>query len=259
MKVHALVDAALKAYHLVVPPKIDREIQRALRLPQPDFPHSITLPANYGRGMTERVVELLIARLTYQPGKHVLDVGHANIMNAHARMLKTLPRPLTITGVDIASPSEEIRSLYTESVRASITGTNFPDESFDLIWCISTLEHFGMDNSLYTTQFIVDQEMDLKAVQEMIRILRRDGTLYISVPYGKYEDLGWLRNYDQARWQQLLAVARPVSRVSELYFKYSDEHGWKVARPDELVDTGYSDHDNAGASGLAVALIHKMR
>jgi ubiquinone/menaquinone biosynthesis C-methylase UbiE len=248
----------LRAYHLVVPPRMDREIHRAISIRQQDFPSSVVLPKEYGRRMNERVIELLIAKLTYRPGAKVLDVGHANIMTAHARMLKSLPRPIDITGLDIAPASESIRALYTNSVVGNITETEFNDESFDLIWCISALEHFGMDNSVYTDQFTLDMEMDMNALKEMTRIVRKGGTIYVSVPYGKFENHGWLKNYDRIRWQKLLDVARPSSRIDELYFKYSDEHGWSTSGPEELSNTGYLDHRNTGASGLAVALVHRL-
>ncbi|MBX2991764.1 MAG: methyltransferase domain-containing protein [Bacteroidetes bacterium] len=255
----SLIELVLSAYHALIPPKIDREIKRALSLSQQNFPQSVSLPRNYGRGMTERVVELLVAQLTYRAGKRVLDVGHANIMNAHARMLKSLPSPVDITGVDIVPAGDEVRLLYTNSVVANIAKTDFQDESFDLIWCISALEHFGMDNSIYTSDFTLDKEMDKAALKEMMRIIRVGGMIYISVPFGKFEDHGWLRNYDSLHWQELLAVARNSSHINELYFTYSDESGWRPANPDELYNTGYSDHQNAGASGLAVALIQKER
>lgn len=259
MKKNRLTSLLLDAYHRVRAPRVDRAIQRALALPQPEFPQSVNLPRPYGRGMNERVVELLIARLTYQPGMKVLDVGHANIMSAHARMLQALPAPKDITGIDIAPASKEIRSLYTLSVQGDITRTDFPPNTFDLIWCISALEHFGMDNSIYTDQFALDRDMDVMALREMMRILRVGGTIYISVPYGRFEDHGWLRNYDKELWQRLLATVQSEASIARLYFKYFDQLGWSPASPEDLVNTGYLDHKNSGASGLAVALIHKER
>lgn len=257
MPARAVPTFVLKAYHLVVAPRIDREIRRALPLSRRGFPGSVTLPVPYGKGMTERVVEILIARLTHAPGKKILDVGHANAMEGHLRMIRSLPRPLDITGIDITPAGERVRSLYTRSVVQDVTKTNFPDGAFDLIWCISAIEHFGMDNSLYTGQYALDGEMDMRAVEEMMRILRAGGTLYISVPFGRYEDHGWLRNYNMERWQRLLGLARPHARIDEFYFKYSDRNGWRCVNPGDLSEVGYHDHENSGASGLAVALFRK--
>ena len=254
-----LTHAILDVYHIVVPPRIDRDIKRAMTLTQDQFPNVITLPEDFGKKMSERVVEILIAKLTYHPGRKVLDIGHANVMESHLRMLKSLPKPIDVTGIDIAPANPTVQSIYTSSVIGNIMKTEFPNASFDLIWCISALEHFGMDNSVYTSEFVKDAEMDRKALVEILRILRVGGMAYISVPFGRYENHGWFQNYNMERWQLLLSVARSVSKIHELYFRFSDNKGWQVARPDELSSVGYSDHRNMGASGLAVALIQKTR
>ncbi|HXF99731.1 MAG TPA: hypothetical protein VNL69_03050, partial [Bacteroidota bacterium] len=72
------------------------------------------------------------------------------------------------------------------------------------------------------------------------------------------EDHGWLRNYDRELWQRLLATVQSEASIARLYFKYSDQLGWFPASAEDLVNTGYLDHKNSGASGLAVALIKKM-
>ena len=259
MQSNALIDLALKAYHLVIPPRVDREVKRAMSTPQLQFPSSVTLPKAYGVHMSERVVEILLARLTYKPGKRILDVGHANAINAHLRMLDSLTKPLDITGIDITPAADAVLSHYTHSVVGNIMKSDFPADTFDLIWCISALEHFGMDNSVYTDQFVLDTEMDIKALGEMVRILRPGGTVYVSVPFGKLEDHQWHRNYGKERWQKLLDVARPSARIDELYFKYSDGAGWSTVNAEELAHVGYFDQKNRGASGLAVALIHKLK
>lgn len=189
----------------------------------------------------------------------VLDVGHANIMNAHVRMLQSLPGLADITGIDIVPANENIHRLYTHSVVGNIAKTTFAANTFDLIWCISALEHFGMDNSIYTSDFTIDSEMDKAAIKEMMRIVRIGGTVYISVPFGRFENLGWLRNYDLNHWEGLLGVVASSAIVNKMYFRYTDERGWSTATPNELSNTGYSDHGNAGASGLAVALIQKEK
>lgn len=257
MTSNPLLDFILNAYHRVIPVRIDREINRALSISQEDFPRSVAIPTKYGRGMTERVVELFLARLMYRAGRNILDVGYANSTDAHLRMLKSLPEPVNITGIDLVPSSESVGRLYKHTVVGSITNTEYKNDTFDLIWCISALEHFGMNNSVYTSQFTLDTNMDAKALEEMMRILRIGGTLFISVPYGRFENHGWFRNYDKTHWQTLLEVARPTSRVDELYFRYSDADGWRTAFPEELAGTGYSDNQNSGASGLAVAFIHK--
>jgi ubiquinone/menaquinone biosynthesis C-methylase UbiE len=253
----SLHKTALDVYHLAIPPRIDREIRRATRIEQTSFPKALNLPGQYGRKMSERVVEILVARLTYNKGMQVLDVGHANVIDAHLRMLRDLPAPLHITGIDITEPRPDVRAQYSSSVVANITASGFPENSFDLIWCISALEHFGMDNSVYTDTFTLDTQMDKQALKEMMRIVKRGGTIVITLPFGKFENHEWLKNFDYAHLQELLSVAESAAVINNLFFKYSATDGWKSVAHEELAKTGYLDHDNGGASGLVVAHITK--
>ncbi len=221
-------------------------------------PEKVALPGRFGRGLSERVIELILARLAYAPGLEVLDVGHANAQLCHRRMITSLPGPRKLTGLDIAEPRYDA-SFYQESVLASATDTPFEDARFDLIWCISALEHFGMDNSDYAEEFEIATEAgtDSQALAEMMRILKPGGTLLVTVPYGRYENLGWVINYDAGRWQELLRTVREQAEIAELYFKHDTQRGWLACLPEALRDTGYWDQRNHGAAGLAACLIRK--
>lgn len=237
---------------------IYREMQRALTENQSRFPEAILLPDSYGKGLPERAVEILFARLTYGTGKRVLDVGYANIMKCHAMMLASLPQPRNLTGIDIAEPIHDASRLYNRGYRGDITHTPFDAASFDLVWCISSLEHFGMDNSHYTEDFVKATSMDAQAVHEMLRVTAPAGRVLISVPYGRFEDLGTQKNYDREHWQSLLAIGRASADVREWYFRHTFGSGWREVAAEELRYVGYFDQANAGAGGLAVALLTKQ-
>jgi len=237
---------------------ISREVQRGVAIRQTDFPASLSLPEKYGRGLPERVVELLLAQLLYQPGCQVLDVGHANAMTCHLEMIKALPSPRNITGIDIAQPGYDVSGYYQDSIQGDIANTGFESNQFHRIWCISALEHFGMDNSGYTDEFSMDSGLAPRALLEMLRILKQGGQILITVPFGKYEDHGWFINYDSEHWQSLLNIARPKSTIHELYFRHTFGSGWTVATADELRQVGYFDQSNHGASGFAVACVAKV-
>jgi SAM-dependent methyltransferase len=209
--------------------------------------------------MPERVVELLLARLSYQPGRTVLDIGHANSMDCHRNMVRSLPEPRRLTGLDIADPVYDASQLYERSVRASVDSTPFEEGTFDLIWCISSFEHFGMDNTGYRPGFAVDERMADAALTEMTRILGAGGTLLLTVPYGRYEDHGWFRNFDARLLGGVLERLRPLGPTRELYFGHDAEEGWRAASPDQLRDVGYHDQKNAGASAVAAVVFRKER
>jgi SAM-dependent methyltransferase len=236
---------------------ITREYSRALGSGWHNFPNAVSLPRPCGENLPERVVELLLARLSYWPGAVALDVGHANSMMCHREMVRSLPGPRNITGIDMAEPVFDASRLYAESVCGDICDTEFADETFDLVWCISSLEHIGMDNSGYGEP-LSDGATAERAMVEMMRIIRPGGSVLVTVPYGKFEDHGWFRNFDQDSFQDLLEVVRPQGAVHEMYFAHSHGGGWSRSDADELKRTGYLDQSNAGAAGLAAVVIEKQ-
>lgn len=235
--------------------RIVQEFRNGLLAPQQDFPDRCILPEKYGRGLPERVVELLLAKAVYVTNGKLLDVGHANAMPCHLHLIKSLPHPRNITGIDIAHPVYNVKEYYQESVCGDITETGFAAERFDSIWCISALEHFGMDNSGYNGATEIAENMDALALKEMLRILKKDGALLITVPYGKFENHGWFRNYDARHWEELLSIVRSHTTIKEFYFRHTHGGGWAVVSPEELRYVGYYDQANSGAGGLAAACI----
>ena len=236
---------------------ITREYHRALQSGWHNFPSSVSLPRPCGLELPERVIELLLARLTYAPGARVLDVGYANSMTCHRDLIRSLPFPRNITGIDMADPVFDADELYQEKVCGDICETEFADDRFDLVWCISSLEHIGMDNSGYEGATFPGAPTAERAVAEMLRVTRPGGSVLVTVPFGKYENHGWFRNFDEATLEELLDPVRSQATVHELYFGHSHGSGWSRAGAEELADTGYLDQRNAGAAGLAAVILEK--
>jgi SAM-dependent methyltransferase len=236
---------------------ITREYHRALQSGWHHFPAFVSLPNPCGLGLPERVVELLLARLSYAPGSRVLDVGYANSMICHRDLIRSLPAPRNLTGIDMADPVFDAGELYSETVRGDICDTEFPDGVFDLVWCISSLEHIGMDNSGYAGASFAGAPTAERALAEMMRITRPGGSLLVTVPFGAYENHGWFRNFDEETLEELLEPVRLQATIHELYFGHSHVAGWSRADAHELAGTGYLDQGNAGAAGLAALLIEK--
>jgi ubiquinone/menaquinone biosynthesis C-methylase UbiE len=144
----------------------------------------------------------------------------------------------------------------------------FHDESFDEIVCISTLEHIGMDNTmLYSSDanFEENRPADyLQAVQEFRRLLKPDGKLLVTVPYGRYENHGWLQQFDRGMVEAvLLSFDGTTSAVT--YYQYGTQ-GWQVSSPDECSNCTYFDiHHRTGyepdyvAAARAVACIEMIK
>lgn len=236
---------------------IFREAMSGYEMNRNDFPDKLHLPKPFAVGLPERAVELMMARLLYRPGESTLDIGHANATPSHRCLLAAMPPPRDLTGIDIAAPVYDTRPYYARSVRADITANPFKSGEFDLIWCISALEHFGMDNSGYTERFIRDAGLAGKALLEMIRLLRPRGRLLVTVPFGRYEDHGWHITYDQDRWNKLIDPVRGTTTIQEWFFRHTFGSGWQIVPSEELRYTGYLDQANSGAAGIVAAVFNK--
>ena len=184
------------------------------------------LPREFGLALDERVVEFpwVIAR---RPTGDVLDAGSA--LNHRVVLEPLLPsvRSLTITTF---TPDAERELPGPRYVAADLRELPFEDRSFDTVVSISTLEHVGMDNSEYGSSEPrsddPDREMG-RALDELRRVLRPGGRLLLTVPYGRREDHGWLRQFDRRGLRRLLERSR--MRLDELVVYRHTLAGWHVS------------------------------
>jgi SAM-dependent methyltransferase len=118
----------------------------------------------------------------------------------------------------------------------------YRDGYFDTVVSVSTLEHVGMDNTRYGVgdprADDPDREMR-KAIRELIRVTAPDGRILITLPYGRREDHGWLRQFDRRELEALLETFGGSS--STIVFGYG-ETGWQVSDLDRAADRRYRDY-----------------
>jgi SAM-dependent methyltransferase len=211
------------------------------------------LPDGYGIGLDERVVEFpwVLHRLT--PGARVLDAGstlnHAHILD------RVLPGVRDLTIVTLAPEPINYPERGISYVYADLRDLPFRDQQFDVVTSISTLEHVGMDNSVYGGPATRDRDPDAeleKAVRELSRLLAPGGKLLISVPVGRSEDHGWFRQFDRRGVERLIGAIRP-SRSSVSFYAYSSD-GWRKSPGRRIDGVRYHEVLVAGpASDRAVA------
>jgi SAM-dependent methyltransferase len=220
------------------------------------------LPPGYGVAMDERVVEYpwLFARLK-NVGK-MLDAG--STFN-HAFLLER--PPLRGADLTIMTLAPEKRCYWYSGysyVFGDLRNTAFADHVFDTIASISTIEHIGLDNTFLYTGNPADMETDqsgfVLAVKEFRRILKPGGTCFISVPFGKRDNLGWYQIFDLGMVEKIVETFSPSSHQVE-YFGYS-RNGWSRGSAESLADaTVYDVHTGKGwssdlaASSRAVACL----
>ena len=216
----------------------------------------------YGRSLDERMVELpwFLEKLPKDAAR-LLDAG--STLN-HELILDQLP--LDRMRLFIATLAPEAHACWNRGVSYTyedLRDLSFRDGFFDCAACLSTLEHVGMDNSLYTAKagFRESSRKDyLKVVAQLKRVLRPGGLLLVSVPYGVETDLGWFQQFGRAMLDELIAAFNPVKQDSR-FFRYRAD-GWRVASQEECDDAEYFDvrqqrslDDDRAAAARAVACL----
>ena len=194
------------------------------------------LPAGYGYHLDERIVEYPWA-FSQLPAsaRRILDAGstfnYRHILRADA----LADREITILTLDregFISAPQKVSYVYDD-----LRALPFRDAWFDATVCLSTLEHVGLDNSVFTpdpSKRENDPGAFVGAVRELIRVTRSGGRLLLTMPYGKHRSWGWFQVFDARMVQAIVDVVAP-RKVSETYFKYSGSQ-WQFATRAECDD-----------------------
>lgn len=133
----------------------------------------------------------------------------------------------------------------------------FKNDYFEVIVSHSTIEHIDMDNSIYgynegRSQGEKSYEY-LKAILEMLRVLKHNGKLLITFPYGKYEYHGFFQQFDKEMLQKILDILKLHGSYNLDFFKY-EKSGWRFAEQTELAMVeSYNPHTGKGKSNDGAA------
>jgi SAM-dependent methyltransferase len=202
------------------------------------FARGDTLPLGYGVGLDERVVEF---PWLFAKGLHgrVLDAG--SVLNHEHILDRVLPQVdelhiVTLEPEALAFTQQRVSYLF-----ADLRDLPYRDRYFDEVVCLSTLEHVGMDNSLYgvAEPRADDPDREMRhATAELIRVTAPDGRILVTVPYGRREDHGWFRQFDCRGVEALLETLGGTPSI--VVFSYERE-GWQVSDLDSAADKRYRD------------------
>lgn len=209
------------------------------------FEEGKQLPTGYGFRLDERVLEIpwVLTRLKNHSGR-LLDAGssmnHKYVLNTGtiANYSTTI---MTLSYEGKAFPENGISYVYGD-----LRNIDFRDNWFDVISCVSTIEHIGMDNSMYINNGISPPIYDgnsvgsnglNKAISELKRVLKPGGTLYITFPFGRYENHGYFQQFDTKMTDMLITAFGPTNK-KEIIFRY-DPSGWVISDRDRCAQCEY--------------------
>lgn len=222
------------------------------------------VPERWGIGIDERIVEYpwIFAKLGPGGGR-LLDAGSTFNFPEIARHPRVKARELTIFTL------EPERHCFAQEKISYVFGDlrklPFRDEWFDEVVCHSTIEHVGMDNSMYGEKE-KGAGNHLAAVAELARVLRPGGRLLLTFPCGKFEDHGFFRQFDRAMIGEVETVLREKGgEVRSDFFRYRAD-GWRAAKWEECEDaesfnphTGRGKGDDGAAHCRAVCCIEFVK
>jgi SAM-dependent methyltransferase len=175
-------------------------------------PRGLNAPAS----CDERAIEIPWALARYRGEPDVLDVGYA------------LATPFWLSGLAAAAPREivgvdlvaaDVPSYRT--VVADVRKLPLDTDSFDVAFCVSTLEHVGADSRVRY------RSAALKALRELRRVLRPRGRLLLTVPCGVSERHEGFVQREVPWWLELFGAAGFDTSETEVYV--CDADGWHGA------------------------------
>jgi O-antigen chain-terminating methyltransferase len=205
----------------------------------PIRPRNLRAPA----ASDERAIEIPWCLARYDGESRVLDIGYAFAEPAYLTGLVALGAS-GLAGADLA----EAQVPGLRPIVGDVRELPVDKGAFELVLCISTLEHVGRDNDVYAVDAPRDENGDAAALRELHRVLERGGRLLVSVPTGERDDQGWQLQRTPADWISVFERAGFVVYEDELYVR--DDEGWHTASLAEASAARYRD-DGAGAVLLA--------
>ena len=115
------------------------------------------------------------------------------------------------------------------------------DNYYDSIICLSTLEHIGCDNTIYTQNHeYKEQKCDdfMVAMKELGRVLKPEGSLFLSVPFGKYGYFQGFQQFDYPLLQKAITAFGATKSITETFYKYTPQ-GWLLSTAQDCENCEY--------------------
>ena len=205
----------------------------------PARPRALSAPA----WSDERAIEIPWCLARYDSEQRVLDVGTANAVPAYLEGLRALGARGLVT-VDLAEPVDVV---------ADVRSLPFDDGAFDLAFCVSTLEHVGLDNTVYGVNAERDESGQERALRELRRVASR---VLVTVPVGNPENQGWQIMRPARDWIDLFERSGFVVFEDELYVHARD--GWRTGSVAEA-DASHYGSPGPGAGAVLLAELRAER
>jgi SAM-dependent methyltransferase len=213
--------------------------------------------------LSERVVEIPWALSLVDKSQRVLDVGYAYSEERYIKPLCDMGVE-ELYGSDWAEPKQHVKDAMNGKMKTikHDLRDRYPDEFqgfFDLILCVSTIEHVGQDNSHWyfkDDKYGLDGNADVAAIINMRDALKVGGLLAITVPYGEFMQIDCFKQYDKATFDNLVDKSG-MEVVARDYF-VNNKDGWYNSTEEGVKDKRYAAYGIMGSTGLLCIILRRV-
>jgi len=163
----------------------------------------------------ERIVEtpFMYKNLDLKEGSNILEIGCVDSKVC----IELASLGYKVTGYDLRDYGFSHPNF--KFIKGDFLKNDFPNEYFDSVIAISTIEHCGIE--IYGSISLYDA--DRKVIDEIYRVLKKKGRFIITVPFGLRGQNPFYRIYDTETLQALL---KNFNIIEEKYFKVVDRKYW---------------------------------
>ena len=209
--------------------------------------------------LDERIVEIpwVINKIKKRKNNKILDVGCTLNFDY---LLDYFQKNNKIFFINIFKEKNSFFSNNISYIQNDICNSFFQENTFDVITCISVLEHIGFDNNIYNFEKklsnkkkIINQKLFVSALKEMKRIIKPGGKIFLSFPFGKKQ---LFLNYQQFDFKVINLINKIFNprKINLKFFKY-ENNIWKFSNMNDCRNVQSIRKNKIGISAKAVALL----
>jgi len=248
----------------------------------------LVFPNSFCKGFSERCIETPWVAHQLRGVQKILDIGFTFASAEYLGLLLELKDKygVHLKAVDIIMP-EKVMGRYPKEwlnsiievpvILGNIMTLDLPNEYFDAVTIISTIEHIGFDEPAKTVKgssferMTHPDEVSLKrdpntnsaVLDNLSKVLKKNGKILLSVPMGKggavilRDSLGFYTaqwEYDERSWREIIEHER-FTLLEERFFKFTHAGWTEVFSPNDLNEQ--SSYLRPHAEGIALCVLIK--
>ena len=186
--------------------------------------------------LDERVVEIpwIVSELKKVKG-NLLDAGSTLNQSYILKSIKHLNKIFITTLYPEENYHNNLNVSYTYE---DLSNLSFKNEYFDIVTSISTLEHINYNNNIYNYgKFKYSQKKQknklFTVLENLKRVLKKRGTLLITVPYGKKGIYNNMQQFDEIDLDKMIKFLKPTKYSIKYYVAKGKK--WSESKSNECL------------------------